>query len=144
MSLLEFSRCSHCGKVTWQEFVTQIHPGSSYWRCRDCGERRNAARICVGDDATLNPGRIQTSQLCANVLVVDISRLGARLRAEADSPVAVRRGDRLLFNPQLQPFGELAHYHGAIVRWINGTDFGIGFERPLRISEGDMTRIIKH
>ncbi len=144
MALLEFKRCPHCGKTTWQEFVPQAPPAPSYWRCRDCGDRRDAARISVGSGAVLNRGRIQTDTVCADVLLVDISRRGVRLRSHDDLPVTVHLGQRVLFNPQLQPFGELAHYHAGIVRWANGDEFGICFERPLDISTDDITRIVKN
>ncbi len=144
MALIEFKRCPHCGKATWQEFVPQAPPADSYWRCRDCGERRDAERISVGSGALLHRGRVQTEEICADVLIVDISRRGARLRSDADLPVRVYLGQRLLFNPQLQPFGELAHYQAGIVRWQNGDEFGICFERALALSSLDITRIVKN
>jgi DNA-directed RNA polymerase subunit RPC12/RpoP len=144
MALLEYKRCSHCGKTTWQEFIPQAPPASSYWRCRDCGDRRDALRISVGNGAELNRGRVQTEEICADVLIVDISRRGARLRCDDDLPVRVSLGQRLLFNPQLQPFGELAHYQSGVVRWIRDNEFGICFERPLAVSPGDITRIVKN
>ncbi|EHJ49641.1 type IV pilus assembly PilZ [Solidesulfovibrio carbinoliphilus subsp. oakridgensis] len=144
MALIEFKRCPHCGKTTWQEFVPQAPPAPSYWRCRDCGDRRDARRISVGQSALLNHGRIQTDQLCADVLIVDISPRGAKLRSDEEMPVVVREGERLLFNPQLQPFGELARYHPSIVRWIRDGDFGVHFERPLAMASVDIMRIVKN
>ncbi|WP_428566752.1 MAG: PilZ domain-containing protein [Solidesulfovibrio sp. DCME] len=144
MALIEFKRCPHCGKPTWQEFIPQAPPALSYWRCRDCGERRDAERISVGNGALLNRGRVQTEEVCADVLIVDISRRGARLRCHEDLPVRVHLGQRLLFNPQLQPFGELARYQAAIVRWLKNDEFGICFERPLAVSHLDITRIVKN
>jgi len=144
MSLIELKRCPHCGKTTWQEFVPQAPPAPSYWRCRDCGDRRDAERVCVGQSALLNRGRVQTEQVCADVLIVDISRRGAKLRCDEDLPVTVRMGERVLFNPQLQPFGELARYQPSIVRWISNGEFGISFEHPLSVSSNDIMRIVKN
>jgi rubredoxin len=144
MALIEFKRCPHCGKTSWQEFVPQAPPAPSYWRCRDCGDRRDAKRISVGQSSLLNHGRIQTDHLCADVLIVDISPRGARLRPDEDMAVTVREGDRLLFNPQLQPFGELARYHPSVVRWVREDEFGIHFERALAMASGDIMRIVKN
>lgn len=82
--------------------------------------------------------------MCADVLIVDISLHGARLRCQEDMPVAVCEGKRLLFNPQLQPFGELARYHPSIVRWAQDGDFGVHFERPLSMAAADIMRIVKN
>ncbi len=144
MALLEFKRCSHCGKTTWQEFTPQAPPAPSYWRCRDCGDRRDAKRVCCGEGAGLNHGRVQTDRICADVLIVDISPRGARLRPDEDVPVTVYEGERLLFNPQLQPFGELAHYHPCLVRWVRDGEFGVSFEQPLSLAARDIMRIVKN
>ena len=77
MALLEYKRCPHCGKVTWQEFIPQAPPASSYWRCRDCGDRRDALRISVGNGAELNRGRVQTEEICADAAVSVFCRRGA-------------------------------------------------------------------
>lgn len=144
MALIEFKRCPQCGKTTWQEFIPQAPPALSYWRCRDCGDRREAVRVSVGNGAQLYRGRVQTEDVCADVLIVDISRRGARLRCHDDLPVRVSMGQRILFNPQLQPFGELAHYQAGFVRWIHGDEFGICFEHSLSLSPSDITRIVKN
>ena len=144
MALIEFKRCPHCGKPTWQEFVPQAPPAVSYWRCRDCGDRRDATRVSVANGALLSRGRVQTEHMCADVLIIDISRRGVRVRCDEDLPITVHLGQRLLFNPQLQPFGELAHYLPGLVRWIRGMEFGICFEQPLSISTSDIMRIVKN
>lgn len=144
MALIEYRRCPRCGKTTWHEFTPQSPPAASYWRCRDCGERRDAARVSVGFGAQLNRGRVQTEYLCADVFIVDISRLGARVRCDEMLPVAVHMGQRVLFNPRLQPFGELAHYQPGLVRWIREMEFGLCFERPLSLSNADILRIVKN
>ncbi len=144
MSLLELKKCHHCGKHTWQEFVPQAPPGCSFWRCRDCGDRRTAMRVSVGETALLNRGRLQTEHVCADVLILDISPTGARLRCDEDVPVSVRPGEQVLFNPQLQPFGELAHYIPSLVRWSKGLEFGIRFNRSLTLSASDIMRIVKN
>ncbi|EFL49411.1 type IV pilus assembly PilZ [Solidesulfovibrio fructosivorans JJ]] len=144
MALIEFKRCPHCGKPTWQEFIPQAPPAASYWRCRDCGDRRDAKRIRVGNGALLNHGRLQTEHLCADVLIIDISRRGTRVCCDEDLPITVHMDQRVLFNPQLQPFGELAHYQPGFVRWIRDMEFGICFEHPLSLSTSDITRIVKN
>lgn len=144
MSLIEYKRCPHCGKITWQEFIPQAPPAASYWRCRDCGDRRTAERISVGDAAGLTRGRLQTEAVCADVIIVDISPRGVRLRSDDNLPVHVAMGQRVLFNPQLQPFGALAHYQAGIVRWLHGEEFGICFEHPLPLSNLDIMRIVKN
>lgn len=144
MALIELKKCPHCGHNTWQEFVSLSPPASSYWRCRECGERREAPRVCVGDDAILHRARIQTQITCANVCIVDISRSGARLRFDPDFPLTLAVGDRVLFNAQLQPFGELSHYLPAVVRWEKGKECGIALERPLSMAMADIMCIIKN
>ncbi len=78
------------------------------------------------------------------MLIVDISRVGARLRWDGEAFVRTRPGERLLFNPQLQPFGELAHYLPGIVRWVKDLEFGLSFEHPLSLSASDIMRIVKN
>ncbi|MHC1788612.1 PilZ domain-containing protein [Solidesulfovibrio sp.] len=144
MALIKHRQCPHCGKTTWQEFVPQADSDRSYWLCRDCGDRRMAERVSLGQTALLHRGRVQTRRTCATVLILDISRSGARLHRDEDMPVEIHTDLELLFNPQLQPFGELAQYIPSIVRWIEGETFGLSFLRPLALSPGDILRIVKN
>lgn len=144
MALIEHRHCPHCGKSAWHEFVPQADPAGSYWRCRDCGERRTAKRVHLGQAALLHRGRVQTRRTCAAVLIIDISRDGAKLCLDEDMPLVVRVDQPLLFNPLLQPTGELAQYQPAIVRWTQGMEFGLAFERPLALSPGDIRRVVKN
>ncbi|MFP5259270.1 MAG: PilZ domain-containing protein [Acidobacteriota bacterium] len=144
MALIEYRRCSHCGKTTWQEFVPQADPTASYWRCRDCGDRRAAKRVCLARNALLHRGRIETGRTCAAVCIIDISPDGARLSLDEDMPVEIRTNQALRFNPQLQPTGELSQYLPAIVRWTRGLEFGLAFARPLSLPSGDIRCIVKN
>ena len=144
MALLEHRNCPHCGKAAWQEFVPQADPAASHWRCRDCGERRAAKRVHLGRAAVLHRGRVQTPRVCAAVLIIDISRDGAKLCQDEDMPFTVAADQRLLFNPQLHPTGELAQYLPATVRWTQGAEFGLEFDRPLAVSPGEIRRIVKN
>jgi DNA-directed RNA polymerase subunit RPC12/RpoP len=144
MSLIQYRNCPHCGHGTWQEFVSLLPPAPSYWRCRECGDRRDAKRVSLGDEVLLPVGRIQTERACADVYLVDIGRGGARLRLPSEFPIPLTVGDRLLFNAKLQPFGELSRSLPATVRWRQGTDCGIAFARPLDLSDNDIMRIVKH
>ena len=144
MALLEYRQCPHCGKTTWQEYVPQVSSANSYWRCRDCGDRRTAKRICVADAALLHRGRLQAEGVCADVLIVDISRTGAKLRLDEETPVALKRDQSVLFNPKLQPFGELAQYIQCVVRWTDGSAFGLVFNQPLTISSSEIMCIVKN
>jgi hypothetical protein len=144
MALIEFKGCSHCNKATWQEFVTQSSPAGSYWRCRECGERRDAMRISLSPGCWYTRGRVQIEDVCADVFILNISRTGARLRGYDCHPIQVHMGAHLLFNPKLQPFGELAHFHPGIVRWKKAPEFGICFEEPLPLPACDITRIVKN
>lgn len=144
MALLEMKKCAHCGHNTWQEFVPLSPPAPSYWRCRECGERREAARVCLCEHDLLHQGRIQTETACLNVCIVNISQNGACLRLDDDAQLPARTGDQLLFNAQLQPFGELSQYQRATVRWLRGQDFGLHFDRPLSLTSTDLRRIIKN
>jgi DNA-directed RNA polymerase subunit RPC12/RpoP len=144
MALLEYRNCPRCGHSTWQEFTPLADADSSYWRCRDCGDRRAAKRVRIDETALLHRGRLQTATVCADVLIRDISRDGARLCLDEDMPVELAVDQTVAFNPQLQPFGELAHYIPSVVRWIKGYEFGLLFTRPLAISSGDIRRIVKN
>jgi hypothetical protein len=144
MALIEYRHCPHCGKTTWQEFVPQLSSACSYWRCRDCGDRRKAKRISISDSDLLHRGRLQTEMTCADVFIVDISRSGAKLRLDEEMPISLHLDQTVLFNPQLQPFGELAQYIPSLVRWMDGPEFGLLFPRPLTISTGDIMRIVKN
>lgn len=144
MALIEYRQCSHCGKITWQEYVPQVCSDQSYWLCRDCGDRRSAKRICVGDSALLHRGRLQTEGTCADVLIIDISRNGAKLRLDDEMPITIRCDQVVLFNPKLQPFGELAQYIPCLVRWVDGAEFGLLFKRPLALASGDIMHIVKN
>jgi len=144
MALLEHRHCPHCGKSAWQEFVPELDPADSHWRCRECGERRSAKRVNLGRAALLHRGRALINRTFAAVLIVDISRDGARLRQDEDMPITVAADQRLLFNPQLHPTGELAQYLPAVVRWTQGLEFGLEFDRPLALSPGEMGRIVKN
>jgi DNA-directed RNA polymerase subunit RPC12/RpoP len=144
MALIEFRHCPCCGRATWQEFIPLADAASSYWRCRDCGDRRMAKRICIGETALLHRGRLQTAVACADVLILDISRDGARLRLAEDAAIRVAPDQALSFNPQLQPFGELAQLIPSIVRWVREPDFGLLFTRPLTLSASEIRRIVKN
>jgi len=144
MALIEMKRCPHCGRNTWQEFVPISPPAPSYWRCRECGERREAPRVCVPDDALLHRGRVQTQTMCMDVCIVNISRGGARLRYDPEVGQTPFIGERLLFNAQLQPFGELSRYRPSTVRWCKNAEFGLAFDHPLSLSVPDIMCIIKH
>lgn len=144
MSLIEFKRCSSCNKPTWQEFVTLASPACSYWRCRECGEHHDAPRINLSPGCWYTRGRVQIEDVCADVFILDISRTGARLRGYDRRPIQVHMGEHLLFNPKLQPFGELAHFHPGIVRWKKDPEFGICFEEPLPLPACDIARIVKN
>lgn len=144
MALIRNRQCPHCGKTTWQEFVPRADADASYWLCRDCGDRRTAQRVSLGQAALLHRGRLQTARICADVLILDISRTGARLHRDEDMPIDIQAEQELLFNPKLQPFGELAQYIPSVVRWIEGETFGLSFLRPLTLSPGDILRIVKN
>lgn len=143
MALIELKKCPHCGRNTWQEFVPLSPPAASYWRCRECGDHRDAPRVCVPTDALMHRGRVQTQTMCMDVCIVNISRGGARLRYDPGVGAAPAPGDKLLFNAQLQPFGELSRYLPGTVRWSNGTEFGLSFDRPLSLAVADIMCIIK-
>ena len=75
---------------------------------------------------------------------MDISRIGARLCCEAECPLPLRVHERVLFNPQMQPYGELSRSIASIVRWIQGLEFGISYERPLSTATNDIKNIVKN
>jgi len=100
--------------------------------------------VCVPDDALLHRGRVQTQTICMDVCIVNISRGGARLRYDPEVGQAPAVGERLLFNAQLQPFGELSRYRPSTVRWSKDTEFGLAFDHPLSLSVPDIMCIIKH
>lgn len=144
MALIEMKTCPHCGRHAWQEFVPKAAPACSFWRCRECGNRREARRLCLDQSALLPRSRIQTEHLCTDVLLVDIGRMGARLRCPEGRPIPLHPDERVLFNPHLQPFGELSRYTAAIVRWIRSPDFGVRFAHPLSASSSEIMRIVKN
>jgi len=144
MPLLELRKCAHCGRNTWQEFNSLPPPARSYWQCRECGEQKEVPPVSCDVTQLLRRARIQTRDACADVHIVQITRKGAHLRLDPDFPIHLQVGDRLLFNAHLQPFGELAHYLPATVRWEKDHDCGITFARPLSLPLGGIMCIIKN
>jgi hypothetical protein len=143
MALIIQKRCAHCGRGTWQEFVAMTPPAPSFWRCRECGERREAPRVMVSENTLLHRGRIQAKAFCAEVSILDIGPGGAKLRLDPDIPNPLSVGERLLFNALLQPFGELSRYLPGAIRWEKGQAFGLAFAHPLSLPADDISCIIK-
>ena len=73
-----------------------------------------------------------------DVCIVNISRGGARLRYDPEVGQTPFIGERLLFNAQLQPFGELSRYRPSTVRWCKNAEFGLAFDHPLSLSVPDI------
>lgn len=143
MPLLESRNCPHCGGNTWQEFISEPPPASSYWRCRKCGGQIEIPPVSYDVSQLLSRGRVQTRDICVDAHVVNITREGAHIRFDPETAIPLRPGDRLLFNAHLQPFGELAHYLPATVAWIQGQDCGVTFVRPLSFPPGHIACIVK-
>ena len=85
MPLVELKKCPECGATTWHELVDHGPPAPCYWRCRTCGERRAARRIQLSQDHALHRGHVQKPTSAAQVQILDLSVLGARLRL-TDAP----------------------------------------------------------
>lgn len=143
MALIESRRCPACGRTSWQEYVPQLASASSYWRCRDCGNRRQAERITIEENALLGRSRLQADRLCADVHLVDICRRGVRVRCGQRVLAALSMEQHVLFNPQLQPFGELARFLPGVVRWMKEKECGICFTCPLSLAAADIRCILK-
>jgi hypothetical protein len=142
MPLVELKKCKECGHTDWHELVDNGPPGPCYWRCRTCGERRAARRIQLSEEYALHLGHVQKPTSAAQVQILDLSALGARLRLTGEEDFTVEQKDRLLFNAGLQPVGPLGVFHLATVRWVKGDQFGIAFQKPLYTSADDLTCII--
>jgi len=143
MPLVELRKCAECGKTAWHELVDRGPPGPCFWRCRECGDRRTAQRVALSQEHALHRGHVQTQRQAAQVHIVDISVLGARLRFVEEDGFPVAKKDKILFNAGLQPVGPLAEFHMATVRWVDGDDFGIAFQKPLFASACDLSCIVK-
>jgi len=143
MPLVELKKCPQCQTTAWHELVDYGPPTTSYWQCRTCGERRAAKRIQLNQEDALHRGHVQKPNSAAQVQVLDLSVLGARLRLPAEERFTVQPKDRLLFNAGLQPVGPLGVFHGATVRWVRGNEFGVAFEKPLCACAADLLCMIK-
>ncbi len=86
---------------------------------------------------------MQKPTSAAQVQIVDLSVLGARLRLTGEEDFPVEQKERLLFNAKLQPVGPLGVFHRATVRWVKGDEFGIAFQEPLYASSADLLCMIK-
>ena len=143
MPLVELKKCNECGKTGWHELVDHGPPAPCYWRCRECGERRAAKRIQFSEDDALHRGHVQKPTSAAQVQIIDLSVLGARLRLTGEEDFMVQKKDRLLFNAGLQPVGPLGVFHPATVRWVKDDEFGIAFQKPLFASAADLLCMVK-
>lgn len=143
MPLVELKKCPECGATTWHELVDHGPPAPCYWRCRTCGERRAARRIQLSQDHALPRGHVQKPTSAAQVQILDLSVLGARLRLTDEERFAVRPKDRVLFNAGLQPVGPLGVFHEATVRWVRGDEFAVAFDKPLCACAADLLCMIK-
>lgn len=143
MPLMQHRLCNKCGKTSWHELVDRGAPGPCYWCCRECGERRAAKRVVLSEDHALHRGHVQTQNHAAQVHILDINVLGARLRFVADDGFPVARSDTILFNAGLQPVGPLGVFHLATVRWVKDADFGIAFKKPLFASAADLACVVR-
>jgi len=143
MPLVKLNKCTACGNTTWHEMVDCGPPGPCSWRCRDCGDRRAAKRVALSDDYALHEGHVQTQTRSAAVRIVDISVLGARLRFADDGGFPLSRSDKILFNAALQPVGPLGVFHLSTVRWVEGNEFGIAFQKPIFASAADLACVVR-
>ena len=71
--------------MAWHELVDNGPPTPCYWRCRTCGERRSAKRIQLSQEYALHRGYVQKPTSTAQVEILDLSVLGARLRLTGES-----------------------------------------------------------
>ena len=143
MPLVELRKCAECGRTAWHELVDQGPPAPCSWRCRECGDRRSAKRVCLSDDHALHRGHVQTQNQAAAVHILDLSVLGARLRFVAGDGFPVAKRDKILFNAGLQPVGPLGEFHLATVRWTANDEFGIAFQKALFASAADLSCVVK-
>ena len=143
MPLVELKKCPQCGTTAWHELVDHGPPTPCHWRCRTCGERRAARRVQLSQEHALHRGYVQKPTSAAQVQIVDLSVLGARLRLTGDEDFPVQPKERLLFNAKLQPVGPLGVFHRATVRWVKGNEFGIAFQKPLYASAADLLCMVK-
>lgn len=143
MPLVQYTTCAQCDRLTWHEFVDRGPLGDCAWVCRECGDRRSARRVTLTPDCACHRGKLQTDAVAREVLVRDLSVLGARLEFEDDQEMPCR-GDVVLFNPKFQPVGPLGVFHRAKVRWVSGCECGVAFERAIFASADDLRRIVKH
>lgn len=86
---------------------------------------------------------MQKPTSAAQVQILDLSVLGARLRLTGEEDFPVKQKEGLLFNAKLQPIGPLGVFHQATVRWVKGDEFGIAFQKPLYASSADLLCMIK-
>ena len=143
MPLVELRKCAACGKSAWHELVDRGPPAPCFWRCRECGERRSAKRVSFCADDALHRGHVQTRHQAAEVHIIDLSELGARLRFVEAKGFPVAEHDKILFNAGLQPVGPLGEFRMATVRWVEDDEFGIAFEKPLFTSPNDLSCVVK-
>lgn len=141
MPLVQYTTCSQCDRLTWHEFVDDGVRDCA-WVCRECGDRRTTRRVTLSPQCALHRAKLQTDTLAREVMVLDLSVLGARLEIDDESPMPCR-GDMVLFNPKLQPVGPLGDFHRAKVRWVQGSECGVAFERAIFASASDLRRIVK-
>lgn len=144
MPLVQYTTCSQCDGLTWHEFVDNGPAGECAWVCRQCGDRRAAPRVHLTPESACHRGKLQTDTSAREVMILDLSVLGARLEIEDDDTPMPCRGDTVLFNPRLQPVGPLGVFHRAKVRWVAGSECGVAFERAIFASAADLHRIVKH
>ncbi|KHK03365.1 PilZ domain-containing protein [Desulfovibrio sp. TomC] len=143
MPLVELKKCAECGKTGWHELVDHGPPTTSFWRCRACGDRRAAERIRLSEEYALHRGHVQKPTRAAQVQILDLSVLGARLRLSGEEDFSVAQKDKVLFNAGLQPVGPLGVFHMATVRWVKDDEFGIAFQKPLLACAADLLCMIK-
>lgn len=143
MPIIKFDVCPDCGMKTWHEQVCYGTSGQMYWTCRGCGNKRECHRLSIDSGGVGVIGKIQIGMKSHAVVIENISRRGARLRVMNNDCPSVKPDDIILFNPKLQPFGQLGSYVQAMVRWVSDRDFGILFKNPLFGSDDELVRVIK-
>lgn len=144
MAVVISHKCSACRRQTWHVFEPRLLPGASFWKCRECGNRRFVARSVLDPSALRHRSRVQTEHACFDAFLEDLSGNGAKLRLPDDATASLQTGQHIFVNPQLHPSGPLSRQHPATIRWVSGREFGVSFDTPLPLSDADIPRIIKN
>lgn len=125
------------------EYVSQPGKPTTYWSCRNCGERRNLERVQISQDSSYHACTIQKGKVVHEANLIDISPAGARFRLiERTNIIALHLDDQVLFNPQLTALRELATQLPGVIRWFKRRDYGVKFDTPLTLSSDELRRIL--